>query len=178
MARQTIPVDQFTVRIHHLWDKQWFLLTSGDFAAGRYNTMTVSWGSLGVMWNRPFAQVVVRPTRYTYEFMEQYDTFTLCAFSDKYRAALNLLGSKSGRDGDKIAQARLTPIASTQIAAPGFAEAELIIECRKIYWDDFDPTHFIDSTIEANYPRHDYHRIYFGQIVAICAEPGYGSVEA
>ncbi len=173
MARKTIPVDQFVARIHHLWDKQWFLLTSGDFAAGHYNTMTVSWGSLGVMWNRPFVQVVVRPTRYTYEFMERYDTFTLCAFSDKYRDTLNLLGSRSGRKVNKIAQSGLTPIASTQVAAPGFAEAELIIECKKIYWGDFDPTHFIDPAIEANYSKRDYHRMYFGQVMVVYAESTY-----
>lgn len=170
MARETIAIDQFLVRIYRLWDRQWFLLTSGDFAQGYYNTMTISWGSLGVMWNRPFVQVVVRPTRYTYEFMERYDTFTLCAFSDKYRRALNLLGSMSGREGDKIAKAGLTPIASTHVAAPAFAEAELVIECKKIYWDDFDPAHFIDPGIEANYSERDYHRIYFGQVLAIHAE--------
>lgn len=175
MAREAIPVDQFAVRIYHLWDKKWFLLTSGDFATGHYNTMTVSWGSLGVMWNRPFVQVVVRPTRYTYGFMEQYDTFTLCAFSDKYRSALNWLGSRSGREGDKIARSGLTPVASTQVAAPGFAEAELIVECKKMYWDDFDPAHFIDPGIEANYSKQDrdYHRVYFGQVMAIYAESTY-----
>jgi flavin reductase (DIM6/NTAB) family NADH-FMN oxidoreductase RutF len=173
MAREAIAIDQFHVRIHHLWDKQWFLLTCGDFAKGHYNAMTVSWGSMGVMWNRPFVQVVVRPMRYTYEFMEQYGTFTLCAFSDKYRRALNLMGSRSGRAGDKIAQAGLTPIASTQVAAPGFAEAELIVECKKIYWDDFDPAHFLDPSIEANYSKQDYHRIYFGQVMAIYAESAY-----
>ncbi|MBN1886684.1 MAG: flavin reductase [Thermoflexales bacterium] len=173
MARETIAVDQFLTRIYHLWDKQWFLLTSGDFARGHYNTMTVSWGSMGVMWNRPFVQVVVRPTRYTHQFMEQYGTFTLCAFSDTYRKALNLLGSRSGRDGDKIAQAGLTPIASTQVAAPAFAEAELILECKKMYWDDFDPTHFLDPKIEENYAKRDYHRVYFGQVMAIYAEAAY-----
>ncbi len=173
MARETIAIDQFLVRIYYLWDKRWFLLTSGDFAKGHYNTMTVSWGSTGVMWNRPFVQVVVRPTRYTYEFMEQYDTFTLCAFSDKYRKALNLLGSRSGREGDKIAKSGLTPIASTQVAAPAFAEAELIIECKKMYWDDFDPAHFIDPAIDSNYSKRDYHRIYFGQVLAIYAESAY-----
>jgi flavin reductase (DIM6/NTAB) family NADH-FMN oxidoreductase RutF len=174
MAREKIAIDWFLARIYHLWDKQWFLLTSGDFAKGHYNTMTVSWGSMGVMWNRPFVQVVVRPTRYTYSLMERYDAFTLCALPDTYRKALNLLGSRSGRDGDKIAQAGLTPIASTQVAAPGFAEAELIIECKKMYWDDFAPAHFIDPKIEENYAQQDYHRIYFGQVMAIYAEATYG----
>lgn len=175
MARKQIPFDQLFVKTHHLWNKQWLLLTSGDFAAGQFNAMTVGWGSLGTMWGRPFAQVVVRPIRYTYEFMEQYDTFTLCAFPERYRKALQLLGTSSGRDGDKIAAAGLTPIASTQVAAPGFAEAELIVECRKIYWDDLDPVHFLDPDIERNYPHKHYHRIYFGQIVALYGEGPYGT---
>lgn len=173
MTRKPIPYDQLLVRSHHLWAKQWLLLTAGEFPEGRYNTMTVGWGSLGRMWGRPYAQVVVRPSRYTYGFMERYDSFTLCTFSEDYRRALNLLGTKSGRDGDKITEAGLTPIPSTRVAAPGFAEAELILECRKMYWDDMNPAHFLDPGIEANYPRKDYHRIYYGEILAIYGTNAY-----
>jgi flavin reductase (DIM6/NTAB) family NADH-FMN oxidoreductase RutF len=173
MTRELIPFDELIVEARRLWDEQGLLLTAGDFAAGRFNTMTVGWGSLGMMWGRPFVQVVVRPIRYTYQFMERYDTFTLCAFPEDCYDALQLLGTKSGRDGDKIAESGLTPIASTRVAAPGFAEAELIVECRKIYWDDLDPGHFLDPDIERNYPQRDYHRIYFGQIVAIWGENSY-----
>jgi flavin reductase (DIM6/NTAB) family NADH-FMN oxidoreductase RutF len=167
MNRTPLTWEELTVRACHLWEEQWLLLTAGDFARGEYNTMTVAWGSLGVMWNRPFAQVVVRPTRYTHEFMERFDTFTLSAFPEEHRPALNLLGTRSGRDSDKIAASGLVPIASSAVAAPGFAEAELIIECRKIYADDFDPARFLDPAIEKSYPKKDYHRVYFGEIVAI-----------
>jgi len=167
MARTLIPNNHFLVKSHYLWDKQWMLLTSGDFATGKFNTMTVGWGSIGTMWGRPFVQVVVRPTRYTYEFMEGYDTFTLSAFPREYRKALQHLGTRSGRKEDKIDAAGLTPIASTEVKAPGFDEAELIIECRKIYWDDMNAGHFLDGRIEKNYPQKDYHRIYFGKILAI-----------
>jgi len=173
MTRALIPFDELLVRPHHLWNEQWLLLTAGDFAARHFNTMTVGWGSLGTMWNRLFAQVVVRPIRYTHEFMDRYDTFTLCAFPEAYRQALNLLGTKSGRHGDKIAESGLTPIASTQVAAPGFAQAELILECRKIYRADFDPTHFFDPRIEQHYPQKDYHTVYFGEIVAVWGEEWY-----
>jgi flavin reductase (DIM6/NTAB) family NADH-FMN oxidoreductase RutF len=167
MQRKPIDVGDLLVRAHHLWAEQWMLLTAGDFAQGKFNAMTVGWGSLGTMWGKPFAQVVVRPSRYTREFMEQYDTFTLCAFPEKHRAAVQLLGTRSGRDGDKIAAAKLTPMASAVVAAPGFAEAELAIECRKIYWQDLDAEHFADPTIGTHYPHKDYHRIYFGQILAV-----------
>ena len=167
MHRKPIRTNDLKVRCHHLWAEQWMLLTAGDFAAGKFNTMAVGWGSLGTMWTKPFAQVVVRHSRYTREFMENYETFTLCAFPGEYRRAVALLGSKSGRDGDKISESGLTLMASTKITAPCFAEAELVIECRKIYRQEMDPANFIDPAIEANYPNKDYHTIYFGQILAV-----------
>lgn len=166
MHRQEIPLAELRLHPLRIWGSQWFLLTAGDFAGDRYNTMTVGWGSFGTMWNRPFAQVVVRPSRHTYRFIEEFETFTLCAFGEDQRAALQLLGSQSGRDGDKIRASGLTPVKATRVAAPGFAEAKLMIECRKLYWDDLKPGHFADATIGECYPEGDYHRIYFGEIVA------------
>jgi flavin reductase (DIM6/NTAB) family NADH-FMN oxidoreductase RutF len=173
MTRKPVSFQNLRANVHLIWSKQGMLLTSGDFAADQFNTMTVGWGSLGMMWGRPFVQVVVRPTRYTYQFMERYNTFTLCAFPDEHRQALQLLGTKSGRDGDKIAEVGLTPIAPTQVAAPGFAEADLIVECRKMYWQDMDPAHFLDPAIEKHYAKKDYHRIYFGEVVAINGTEAY-----
>lgn len=173
MDCKPISFNELHVKVHHLWSKQWMLLTSGDFEKGQFNAMTVGWGSFGVMWNKPFVQVVVRPTRYTYDFMERYDTFTLCAFPDSRRDALQLLGTKSGRDCNKIEESGLTPIVSTKIAAPSFAEAELIFECQKIYWDDMNPAQFINPGIDKNYPQKDYHRIYFGRILSILGEKQY-----
>ena len=167
MNRKPIDVGDLLVRSHHLWAAQWLLLTSGDFATAKFNAMAVGWGSLGTMWGKPFAQVVVRPGRYTRRFMEQYDSFTLCAFPEEHRKAVQLLGTRSGRDGDKIAASKLTPVASSTVAAPCFAEAELVLECRKMYWQDMDPANFVDPAIEKNYPKKDYHRIYFGEIVAV-----------
>ena len=162
MNRQAIPITDFLAHPYSLWEKSWLLLTSGDFATGRFNCMTVSWGSLGVIWGRPFAQVVVRPVRYTYQFIENYPTFTLCVFPEQYRPALNLLGTRSGRSGDKIAASGLQPEAASLVPAPVYTQAELVIECRKIYWQDLDPAHFIDPQIEQHYPQQDYHRAYYG----------------
>lgn len=173
MERNPIAIKHFNNQTFGLFDNQWLVLTSGDFASQQFNAMTISWGSLGILWNRPFVQVVVRPVRYTYEFMERYDTFTLCAFPRACHKALSLLGTKSGRDGDKIAEARLTPIAAECVSAPAYAEAELVIECRKIYWQDIDPTHFLDPQIDQNYPDRDYHRIYFGEVLAIYGTEAY-----
>ena len=165
MERKLIPNEDCRLDTLHLFD-EWLLLAAGDFKAGKFNAMTISWGSLGTMWNRPFVQVVVRPTRYTHQFMEGYPSFTLSAYPADYHPALDLLGSKSGRDLDKIKASGLTPSASTRVAAPSFAEAELVIECRKIYFDDLEPGHFMADYIQKMY-RNDFHRIYFGEIVAI-----------
>ncbi len=164
--RKAIALNRLGLQPLSVWDKVWFLLTAGDFASGDFNTMTVSWGSLGTLWNRPIAQVFVRPTRYTYEFMEKADDFTLSAFSDSRREALLHLGTVSGRKRDKIAEAGLTPMASSIVASPSFEEASLVLECRKIYRQDLDPTQFLDPSIEAEYPEKDYHRIYLGEVLA------------
>ena len=168
-----IPADQFVTRIHHLWNDQWFLLTSGDFNKGDYNTMTVAWGFFGIMWSKPMAVVVVRPTRYTFGFMNRYDTFTLCAFDDEHYDDLMLLGTLSGRDGDKIAKTGLTPVAATRVAAPVFKEAVLAVECKKVYTDDFKPQNFLDPYIETKYPLRDYHRMYFGEVIHIRGEDSF-----
>lgn len=167
MIKKEIPIYDFVEKPFNIWQNDWFLLTSGSFDENEFNTMTVAWGSLGIMWNKPFAQVVVRPTRFTFEFTEKFDSFTLTQFDKRYRPALKLLGTKSGRDSDKISEAGLTPCKSDIVEAPSFEEADLIFECKKIYFDDFKPENFLDPLIEKSYPIKDYHRIYFGEILKI-----------
>ena len=171
MKRAAIPIDDLTIGAFRLWTEQWILLTAGDFSSGQFNTMAIGWGGLGNMWGKPFAHVVVRPSRYTHEFMEKYETFTISVFSDRHRKAVQLLGAKSGRKGDKIAESGLTPVASGKIAAPGFDEAELILECRRIYRGIVDPRGFLDKNIEKKYPLKDYHTIYYGQVLAVSGLP-------
>ncbi|MBN2048266.1 MAG: flavin reductase [Anaerolineaceae bacterium] len=174
MTLKEINPWNFSGKYCDIWEHDWLLLTSGDFQTGNYNAMTVGWGSFGVMWGKPFAQVVVRPTRYTFEFMNDYDSFTLTAFPKEFRKALGLLGSKSGRDGDKITESGLTPAASKLVTAPGFVEAELWVECRKTYWQDMDPAHFLNPETNTMYDGTDYHRIYFGEIVQVRGTSQYG----
>jgi flavin reductase (DIM6/NTAB) family NADH-FMN oxidoreductase RutF len=157
----------------HCWQEAWFLLASGDFAAGRYNFMTAAWGGLGCMWDRPLAMVVVRPARYTYEFMEKYPEFTLNKFPQAYAEKLEWCGAHSGRKVDKVKHTGLTPEASRRVAAPAFAEAELVLECRKTYWSDFEPARFLADFIAGNYPKKDYHRMYFGEILAVSGTQAY-----
>jgi len=173
MLRKPVKIEKLTVQPHDLFHNQWILLTCGDFKKGEYNTMTIGWGAIGTMWSRPFAFVAVRHSRYTFEFMQAYNTFTLTAFPKEYHKALSFLGSHSGRDGDKIAQAGLTPEPASQIASPAFKEAEIVIECLKMYADDLNPAHFLDMTIHDVYPNRDYHRIYYGEIKSISAVEKY-----
>jgi flavin reductase (DIM6/NTAB) family NADH-FMN oxidoreductase RutF len=176
MDRRSIAPEGLVFRPFDQLAGRWMLLTCGDFAASRFNAMTVSWGSFGQMWDKFFVQVVVRPTRYTFEFMERYDSFTLCAFPMKYRPVLTLLGSKSGRTSGKMKESGLTAEASLSVPAPCFREAELVFECKKMYWDDFKPGQFLEKDIHAVYPQKDYHRSYFGEIKAVQAAENYFKV--
>jgi flavin reductase (DIM6/NTAB) family NADH-FMN oxidoreductase RutF len=162
-----IPLDQFDPRIFKLWSEDWLLLTAGDLAGNRFNTMAVAWGGFGVMWTLPIAMIVVRPQRHTRSFLDAAAGFTLCAFPEAHRKALAYCGAHSGRDVDKMRETGLNPLASAHVAAPGYAEADLWIECRKLYFNDFDPANFLDPRIAKNYPDKDYHRMYFGEVLAV-----------
>jgi len=175
MTKKPIAMDDFRTRTHYLWHRQWLLLAAGDFKKKDYNVMTVGWGGFGTMWDKPFVMVVVRPNRYTFQFMNQYDSFTLSAFPRKYRKVLEITGSTSGRDIDKIHAAEITPVSASKVTAPVFVEAELSIECRKIYCADFDPSRFLDEAIEGYYPQKDYHRMFFGEILSIKGSNAYTS---
>lgn len=143
---------------------QWMLITAGK--QDQCNTMTASWGGLGVLWGKPVATVYIRPQRYTLEFVEREDTFTLCFFGEQYRKALALCGSKSGRDVDKVKECGFT--VATAEGAPYFEEADLVLVCKKAYWKYMDPTHFLDGEIDGKwYPEKDYHRIFIGEIVEV-----------
>ena len=158
-----IIAEELTLKTVDLWKNQWLLLTAGTVED--CNMMTVAWGSIGCMWNRPFAQIVVRPQRYTMQYLERSECFTLCAFSEEHHKDLLHLGTVSGRDSDKLADTQLTLKESSSILSPGYNEASLILECRKMYAQNMDPDCFITDLASKVYPEKDYHRIYFGEIV-------------
>jgi len=146
---------------------QWMLVTAGS--VDRCNTMTASWGGLGVLWGKNVATIYIRPQRYTYEFIENSPFFTLSFFGPEYRKALTLCGTKSGREVDKIQACGFT-VAGAAGGAPYFEQADLVLVCKKAYWQDMDPTHFLDDQIDGtHYPKKDYHRIYIGEIVEALA---------
>ncbi len=148
----------------------WFLLTAGTKERG-YNTMTCSWGHLGSIWGHgggmPTSVVYVRPQRYTKEFVDREELYTICFFPG-YKKELGYLGSHSGRDGDKVAQSGLTPVFGDGYTY--FAEAKLVLVCRKLYRAPLHEEGFFHKeVVEDNYPKRDFHEMYIGQIVKVLA---------
>lgn len=145
------------------FDKQWALVTAGT--PEHYNTMTISWGGLGTLWRRPVATVYVKKNRYTFEFMEQNDYFTVSFYPEAQRRALSLLGSTSGRDGDKVAAAGLTPEFLPQGIT--FRQAETTLVCRKLYCQDFALDQIPRDVQDLFYRDEPVHRMYIGEVVDI-----------
>ena len=154
---------QLTTDIFTLFDKDWALLTAGT--AEHFNAMTVSWGSLGTLWNKPAATVYVKPIRYTHDFMEENEYFTLSFFPKGYKKDLLLLGSRSGRDGDKLALTSLTPEALKN--AVRYKEAELTLLCRKMYRAEMEKSAMPSEAIRDYYESEAPHTLYIGEVVEI-----------
>lgn len=147
--------------VFDLIDKQWMLITAGTLQ--HHNTMTASWGGMGILWNKPVAFIFIRPQRHTLQFVEQQHQFTLSFFAPAYRDALTLCGTVSGRDRNKIAEAGLTPVPIGQSVA--FVEARMVMECTKLYAQNLEEDCFIDkSLIQKMYPTADFHRMFIGEI--------------
>lgn len=138
------------------------LVTAGS--RSKCNTMTASWGGLGVLWGAPTATAYIRPQRYTKEFLDENEYFTLSFFGEEYRQALSLCGSKSGRDVDKVEQCGFT-VLEGEGGAPYFDQARLVLVCRKRFVQAMDPANIPQDVKEKFYAQKDYHFIYIGQIV-------------
>ena len=159
-----IEPERLNENVFSLLGSEWMLITAGSIES--FNTMTASWGGMGVLWHRNVCYIVVRPQRHTYSYLENNAYFTLSFFHEKYRDVLKFCGARSGRDVHKASETGITPVATSR-GAVFFTEARLVIECKKIYYQDIDPKNFIDSTIADNYPDQDYHRMYVGEIVSM-----------
>ncbi len=146
-------------------NNEWALLSAGN--KEKNNTMTVSWGGLGVLWNKNVVTAYVRPQRYTYEFCENEETFSLSFPGLDSKDDLKILGTLSGRDENKLKKTSLSMDFCD--AVPYIKDSELVFICKKLYHSDIDPTNFYDETIDQNYPQKDYHRMYIGEIVKILA---------
>lgn len=169
MGFREIDPTGFAMRSFYTFDKEWALLSAGSAEdSGGYNTMTVSWGTLGTLWNMPVSTVYCRPQRYTREFLEREGYYTLSFFGGAHMQELGYLGANSGRDGDKVGHVQFTPVFDDKTGAPYFEQAQLVLLCRKLYADDLKTENFLDRAIlQKDYPSGDLHRQYIGEVVRV-----------
>jgi len=158
---QSLKLDIFNV-----FHTDWALLTAGK--PENYNTMTISWGGLGTLWSKSVATVYVRPCRHTYQYMESNDYFTVSFFTDAYKSDLKLLGTRSGRDGDKVALTALTPVSAGESTT--FAQAKRTLLCKKLYAQDLDASAIPDDILQVQYGTETPHRMYIGEVVSILGQ--------
>lgn len=159
--RQIKP-EEITDNPFKLIGQDWMIISAGT--EEKFNGMTASWGGFGV-WRHPVAFILVYNTRYTYEFLEREEYFTLSFFEEKYRSKLKLFGTKSGRDVDKIKAAGFTPLAMKPGMA--YAEARMIIQCKKIYADRTRAELWFPPKATSSSPEDGAHKLYFGEVVGV-----------
>ncbi len=160
-----ISVDELKLNPMTLIGEEWMLVSAGTQESG-YNTMTASWGHLGCLWNLPTSVIYVRPQRYTKQFVDREEYYSLSFFPEGYRRELGYLGSHSGRDGDKVAATGLTPVSDEHTT--WFAEANLVLICRKLYQAPLLAEAFCDKGVmNRSYPDRDFHDLYVGEIVKV-----------
>ena len=141
----------------------WALLTAGT--PDHFHTMTIGWCGVGRMWNQPAVTVYVRESRYTLEFMDRNDYFTVCIFPDEYKADLAILGAKSGRDCDKIALTHLTPKPVAE--SMGFTQASVTLLCRKRYKQFMDLEAMPEDVRDGFYKDGDVHYMFIGEVIDV-----------
>ncbi len=156
---------EFSTDIFSQFDKKWALLTAGR--PGDFNTMTISWGGMGTLWGKPVVTSYVRTSRYTHEFADREDYFTVSFFPEEYKKTLAVLGSKSGRDIDKINASGLTPVAAGESVT--FEEAEVTLLCKKLFKQRLDPANIVDQGVKDShfYDNDAEHDMYIGEVVEI-----------
>ena len=154
---------EFTTDIFKQFDKKWALLTAGT--KDSFNTMTISWGGLGTLWNKPVVTAYVRTSRYTHDFMDDNEYFTVSFYPEEYKKVLGMLGSKSGRDMDKMHNSGITPKAARDSMT--FAEAEMTLVCKKLFKQQLDVSNIPEDIAAAYYTGDAPHDMYIGEVVEI-----------
>ena len=163
MNLHSVDIKNLAPEMFRIFGTQNALLTAGD--REKCNTMTIGWCQVGVLWNLPVCTAYVRPERYTYEFTEANDYFTVSVLPSEYKKVMAVCGTKSGRDMDKITECGLT-VCYGEGDAPFLDEAELVLVCKKIYVQDMDASCVLeDESILPFYKQGGWHRAYVGKIV-------------
>lgn len=144
--------------------KEWMLITAGN--KEKFNMMTASWGGIGVLYNKPVAICFINPARYTYQVIENSDTYTLTFYTEEYRDALKYCGTKSGRDEDKVKGSGLTPI-ETENGAMAFGQAWMIIECKKLVSQSISLDAINNKEEQNKRASQPMHKMYIGEILNV-----------
>ena len=155
-------VDKISYNPFKKFHEQWGLVTAGT--KEKFNSMTISWGSMGTIWGKPMITVFIRPTRYTYEFMKSNEYFTVSFFDEKYRDKLSLMGNKSGRDIDKVKETGFTP----KFLDKGitYEEASETFVLKKWYFQFMDASQIPDDVKKVYYtPGDETHYMFIGLVV-------------
>lgn len=133
----------------------------------RVNTMTIAWGAMGFIWKKPIFTVLVRYSRYTHQLISSADEFTVSfPLRGQLDDALNVCGTKSGRDIDKFKECGLLAEKGRMVDTPVISGCNVYLECKVVYRQSMDPGSLVDGIKESCYPKDDYHVIYYGEIVA------------
>jgi len=133
---------------------------------GLPNVMAIGWGTVGIIWRRPMFLVLVRPSRHTYKLIEESGEFTVNIVPPQLKEVVQYCGTVSGRDHNKFKEKQLTALPSKKVKTPIIKECILHFECRVVYQNDLIPSELEKSILSALYSKGDFHRIYFGEILA------------
>lgn len=147
------------------------VLLVGQGKQGPPNAMAIGWGQVGIVWRKPIFTVLVRPSRYTYKLIEEAEDFTVNIVPPQLKEVVQYCGTVSGRDHDKFKEKSLTAIPSLKVKTPIIKECVLHFECRIVNKNDLKPSELAASIISGLYPKGDFHRLYFGDILA-CQKEG------
>lgn len=158
-----IAPDKIPGNIYKMLSENWMLVTGGSNT--QFNMMTASWGGLGHLYNKPVAFCFINPTRHTYQLLENKNTYTLCFFTEAYREALNYCGTHSGKNEDKVQGSGLTPI-FTPSGSVAFSEAWMIIECKKLVAQQFNPEAIYSPEAKAQWGK-NLHKMFIGEIINV-----------
>ena len=154
---------EFLDRSLSIFQSDWALVTAGT--TDNYNTMTIGWGGLGTLWRKPVCTVYVKPCRYTHSFMDANEYFTVSFFDKEYRGALSVLGTKSGRDTDKVAEVGFDTVACGESVT--FKQAKTTLLCKKIYRQDLCTDTMPAEVIQTYYTEEAPHTVFVGEVVDI-----------
>lgn len=169
MAKEKMAYDEYFKQVNNVLGSSGLLLASGEPGKGT-NAMAIGWGNLGIVWGRPIWVVLVRPSRFTYELIEEAGDFTVNVPGQDLAKQTAYCGSHSGRDEDKLATLGLKVAAGKEVSSGVVEACPINYECKVVGKSDIVPN-MLDGAVKAEfYGQGDYHRVYFGEVLAAYAD--------